>query len=1218
MTDPSRVRDLFDLPDQVRKGDFVLKLSEGLARATETVNSYVVTNSIVKRFEQALDLIGAALAEGRSKAGYIHGSFGSGKSHFMALLSLLLDGSEEAWRVPELHGLREAHAWIGPDGAQLAQLHFHMIGADSLESAIFQRYLAFVRDHHADAPIPSLFADEKLFDDAASMLDALGDEAFFAKLNGGAGTSGGGGRLGRFSAGWTRERFDAARASTEPKERAQLFSALAKSYFTSFAEENRSFIDLDRGLAVIAGHAAELGYKGIVLYLDELILWMLGRASESAWLHKEAQKLVKLVEAQEGHREIPIISLIARQRDLADVVGDEYAGAEAQRLRDSLDWSKERFAEVKLEDRDLPAIVEKRILSPKNDAAKKTLDEAFADMRKKAGTSWKTMLGSADADAFRKIYPFSPALLQTLVALSNSLQRERTAIKLLMELLVEHTDDLALGEVVRVGDLFDVLASGDDPADGNMRARFDVSRELYRYRFLPAIQAGNGTTTAERCQRMRPDHPVSIGCSNCPEKICRADNRLVKTLLVAALVPNEEVLKDLTASRLVELNHGSIRVPIAGDEANHVAQKLRTWASSVSQLHVGSERDPSVHLELEDIDVESLLKKASGADQEGARQRVIRDLLFDSMGVDKIADWGKDLTVEWRNTRRPGHLRFGNVRKLGAEQLRCPEGHDWRLVVDYPFDDATFGPNDDLAVVERMTDEGSGTWTLVWLPSFFSEASNKVLGKLTVLEHMLESRESIRRYTADLSAENQVRAEHNLHNLRNNTRTRMLQIIQQAYGLAKERPGDLDPARHVDSNLYVLKAGARVKPGLAGTLADALGNYVEALLEERYPRHPKLTHKLTRQRVDRLVDRFGQICDDDSKRATFEKDAVEEMRGTLGELGLVRTSEGAVHLREDETLQRIENERRKKNVVRPSVGEVKGWNDETGAMGLQADAADLVVRCYARWSSRTLVQFDQPYEATAGRAIPADVELEKPDLPSQSEWKVGLDQAGACFGVTLSGKALHADNLKRLEAQLTASIKEAGGPATAIPGLLKQRLGELGMGEDVDRLTTAVSADQLCAVMAGKSGLEQVRVLAGYAPKTSGRAVGSSLADADAVKRVLEDSLVFGQFLRLQALDGVAGADDLLDKVREAMRQDQVTVKLHERLTTLARQAVSIPPPPVPEPTPVPDGAKTEVITLAATGRTAALKALDDLRAKVDAAGEGVSLTGRVTVTEKP
>lgn len=121
MNDPTRVRDLFELPDQARKGDLVLKLSEGIEHARETASPYVVTKSLVDSFDRARRLVGSALRDGRSQAAYLHGSFGSGKSHVMALLTLLLDGWEKAWRIPEFHALREADDFIGRK--KLLQLH---------------------------------------------------------------------------------------------------------------------------------------------------------------------------------------------------------------------------------------------------------------------------------------------------------------------------------------------------------------------------------------------------------------------------------------------------------------------------------------------------------------------------------------------------------------------------------------------------------------------------------------------------------------------------------------------------------------------------------------------------------------------------------------------------------------------------------------------------------------------------------------------------------------------------------------------------------------------------------------------------------------------------------------------------------------------------------------------------------------------------------------
>ena len=84
------ISELIELPEKVRKGDFVLKLSEGVSKPEKTLDQYVVTPQLVACFEDALSFIHGAVKEMSSKACYLHGSFGSGKSHFMAVLHLLL------------------------------------------------------------------------------------------------------------------------------------------------------------------------------------------------------------------------------------------------------------------------------------------------------------------------------------------------------------------------------------------------------------------------------------------------------------------------------------------------------------------------------------------------------------------------------------------------------------------------------------------------------------------------------------------------------------------------------------------------------------------------------------------------------------------------------------------------------------------------------------------------------------------------------------------------------------------------------------------------------------------------------------------------------------------------------------------------------------------------------------------------------------------------
>ena len=96
------IKDLIDIPDRVQKGDFVLRLSEDIKRPDVVLANYVVTPELAKDFDAALTFIRSAIQGRTSKATYLHGSFGSGKSHFMAVLHLILQGNPAARAIPEL------------------------------------------------------------------------------------------------------------------------------------------------------------------------------------------------------------------------------------------------------------------------------------------------------------------------------------------------------------------------------------------------------------------------------------------------------------------------------------------------------------------------------------------------------------------------------------------------------------------------------------------------------------------------------------------------------------------------------------------------------------------------------------------------------------------------------------------------------------------------------------------------------------------------------------------------------------------------------------------------------------------------------------------------------------------------------------------------------------------------------------------------------------
>ena len=111
------IKELIAIPERVHQGDFVLKLSEGVSHAEQTLKDYVVTPQLVQCFDNALGFIKQAVDTRSSKAAYLHGSFGSGKSHFMAVLNLLC--REHAGAVDHRIGRRGRQAQRLDAGAEV-------------------------------------------------------------------------------------------------------------------------------------------------------------------------------------------------------------------------------------------------------------------------------------------------------------------------------------------------------------------------------------------------------------------------------------------------------------------------------------------------------------------------------------------------------------------------------------------------------------------------------------------------------------------------------------------------------------------------------------------------------------------------------------------------------------------------------------------------------------------------------------------------------------------------------------------------------------------------------------------------------------------------------------------------------------------------------------------------------------------------------------------
>lgn len=1150
------LKDLIAIPERVHQGDFVLQLSKGVTAPEQTLRDYVVTPQLVDAFNNALGFIQQAVQTGGSKAAYLHGSFGSGKSHFMAVLNLLLAGNTQARATPELADVVARHGWT--EGRKFLLVPYHMIGARDMESAILGQYAEFVRQKHPQAPVPGFYLAEGLFKDARELRAQMGDEPFFAKLNAGAGGDGGGG-WGEFDSGWDAVSFEAA--MLEPpngEERSRLVGDLITQFFSAYralAGNGESYVSLDDGLSIMSRHAKALGYDAVILFLDELVLWLASHAADVNFVSREGTKLVKLVEATNADRPTPLVSFVARQRDLRDLVGENLAGSVQVQFSDVLKHWEARFHRITLEDRNLPAIAEKRVLRPVDEAARQTLQASIDDVMKLRKDVLDTLLTTtSDREMFRKVYPFSPALVQTLIAVSAALQRERTALKLMLQLLVDRRADLELGQLIPVGDLYDAIAEGDEPFSEGMRLHFENAKRLYRQRLLPMLERQHGVTW-EAIKQGQADATAARNLRN--------DARLLKTLLLGALVPEVESLKGLTAQRLAALNHGTFRSPIPGREAQDVLRKCRDWASEIGEIKVTEDQNPIVSIQVTGVDIEPILRAAEANDNAGNRRKRIREALFKELEIPDTGGLFTSYEFTWRGTRREVELLYENVREMTDDRLRGRAGA-WTVVLDIPFDDANFGPADDLARLAAY--RGGDTRTLVWLPSFLSHKALADLGRLVVLDYVLQG-ERFDNYAVHLSYVDRVQAKALARNQLDQLRTKLRSHLEVAYGISAEPRDAVSNPLTADQQFRSLDPTLSPRPPVGADFKAAFDSLLGQLFAHQYPAHPEFDTEIKPSVVRKVWPEVQNAIEAPGQRGLVQDPSTRKLVRSvvhpckLGQMG------GTHLLIEPHWPSHFSQCHARDGGGTITVARLRQWIDTPAPMGLPIELQNLIVLTFAASTNRRFTLRGGPYEPTI-ESLPDELELKEESLPSTADWETALHRASSLFGLTL-GQTLNAANVGKLVDEVRRKAADKREVVARLVSQVRDRSARYVPGVVGARQQSAESAQALLASLAQASEGEVVGTLARAALQTSEAAVGRSLGQAQACA----DALGNGNWPLFDVVRELAdhrrdAAQLVMSRLAEALTGDEHVVSLKPRLEELARDAMRLLAAPTPAPTP--------------------------------------------------
>jgi hypothetical protein len=1136
------ITEAFDLPrpEDIRAMGFVVKLREydpGADEVKKLVDDYVITPAVEKEMPRILDDMKQVFDRGEEYGRFIHGSFGSGKSHFMTMLSMLLDGTQPAWTKfrPVLNAHRNAkqnsgleavdhEVWLANAGLLVVRIHMLSVRGKStgLDRAVYEGFNAALK-RHGKAHFEFLNVDS-IFDEVRREAREYGDIVWK--------------RLEAASIVGGREDFEAiANGSAQSRERFARTWLDYKGRDPSDAGINPRWSE---GLARMAEHSKRQGFGGIVLMIDEFLLWLAEKSGQE--FVAEINNLNVIVDHNTGQRSAPIFVFVARQRNLQEFFPDL---VDESKIHEHLDHHAKRFEVTKLQDVELRHIVRGRILRTRNSAAVQAAVTSLVERHQKV---LPALLAGGDIEYLRDVYPFHPALIEMLVDVTSLMQRERSALRLLYELLVIHYPTLPVGEFLPVGSAFAAIfpESGVE-ASKKVELMQDIHHQYYS-RLAPAMA------------KLREE----LG-SDFNEDRHRALDQLVKTVLLAEVSPR---LKQggLTTERLVQLNAADVEGETFRGQVRVAETDLLALSQRVPDLQVaGQGKTALIRYVLGRVSLGEILGRArSKVDNPAQRFKVFWVALREALGVagsKGFEDGGLnegDWDLGWRRTKRRGRIKLGNVREMSYEDFTPPEGA-FKILVDYPWDEPGHAVDEDRLRATNVRKKHGLLHSVCWLPRHMSATELGVLTELAAVRYLLSDagQEELlgtlgpqdRSKVLDQAGIRQNTLEGNLDEL--------LREVYVRHGEFFALISDIDSSRPRE------------------TLSENLVHIATLLMDRRYPQHPNFLAEPKKPDLEVLLH-WMVDAGEESASVPYD-DAVGKVLKTLGQpLELVNLGQTKASLRLDsryikDVLQRADQDSVAWTPIADHLREIYGF---------QPLLVDLFLCFLCQRDHRALQEIHgEPIEVRIGIPQTTRIRLQRGSLVSAADWHRLRDLGNQLF----EEPRPPAHRSLQGQDRFASSLRTKGQEKRTVLQGLHSRLVHLGAsdGERLHEVSTANSRLAALAQMTTDSYKVLTETLAAW-PDDASDALRALVQQADRIRDVLGDlnehaynnlkaginhALVGTEVSgHLSALDGRLRAS----QVEQPLTKEWVSTwnkKAQELIKRLIEQPQSPQPPVLPEPT---------------------------------------------------
>ena len=429
--------DLFELSQKPQE---VITMDEAVINSREQViNDYVVTSQIKKEFKNVLH----SLTLDKGQGFWVQGAYGSGKSHFMSYITVLLQGSKYWANLAD--DIQEEYLDFFADKNYLT-VNFTLSEVNNLKVKLFDEIEKEFENNGVNLTIKKDAKIVKQF--LNNEYEGLKKEWFYDILENSLDVS---------AAEW-KEALEADATS----RLAEIIIAYRKERGSFSQKEYREIIypNMNEGLEQISSVLAA-NFDGLVIFIDELSEFLQKKKSKN----EESESLETLQALGQRIKELPIWLLAAVQKNPAEIIDEElYIGDEEEKVFD-------RFEPINLSEADIEEIIDQRIII-KNENQRKSIKSIYKDLKNNKFNLEK----SISQERFIKLYPFHHEFVNSLVQLSSYGSRQRAAVRESWE-IVSNRLNTSAKKLITIDDLYDIFE--DDVIYNSFKEYYDLYKNVY-------------------------------------------------------------------------------------------------------------------------------------------------------------------------------------------------------------------------------------------------------------------------------------------------------------------------------------------------------------------------------------------------------------------------------------------------------------------------------------------------------------------------------------------------------------------------------------------------------------------------------------------------------------------------------------------------------------------------------------------------------------------